>query len=49
MSNKNELLAEVVKRYHFHKSYVTENVLVREIAEKMCDIDLCEIWMLTQL
>lgn len=48
MRNKNELLAEVVKRYQFHKSYSTDDAFLGKIAETMCDIDLDEMWMLTQ-
>lgn len=48
MRSTNELLAEVVTRYLFHKNYVTENVFVKEAAEKMCDVELAEMWMLTQ-
>lgn len=41
-------LFEVVERYLFHKNYVTGNPITKEIAEKMCDIELSEMWMLTQ-
>ena len=42
-------LFEVVERYLFHKNYVTGNPIAKEIAEKMCDIELSEMWMLTQI
>ena len=41
-------LFEVVERFLFHKNYVTGNPIAKEIAEKMCDIELSEMWMLTQ-
>lgn len=46
--SKNELLIQVVERYLFHKNFATENPFVAEIAQKMCEIDVDEMWMLTQ-
>lgn len=48
MRTTDELLIEVVKRYLFHKNYVTENAFLKKIAEDMCDIEISEMWMLTQ-
>lgn len=47
-SKDNELLLKVVERYLFHRSYSTKNPFVAEMAQKMCDIELSEMWMLTQ-
>ena len=46
--DKNELLIKVVERYLFHKNYATDNPFVAEMAQKMCDLELHEMWMLTQ-
>ena len=53
MKNKNwlvEKLAAVVERFQFHREKVTaDNPVVSEFAEKMCEIDMYELWMLTQV
>lgn len=44
-----DLLISVVRRYLFHSRYKSSNQTVNEIYEMMADMDLDEIWMLTQL
>jgi hypothetical protein len=46
--SKNDLLIKVVERYIFHKNYKTDNPIVADIRDKMCDVELAEMWMLTQ-
>lgn len=49
MSREDMLLFEVVRRYFIHKEAVnSENTLVSEVAKRMCEIDMLEMWMLTQ-
>ena len=48
MQEKNKLLFKVVERYLFHKHYKTSNLYMKEIANKMCEIEIAEMWMLTQ-
>lgn len=49
MSREDMLLFEVVSRYFIHKEAAnSENTLVSEIAKRMCEIDMLEMWMLTQ-
>lgn len=45
---KNELLIQVVKRYFDHLNYATDDPFLGEIAKQMCEIELDEMWMLTQ-
>lgn len=49
MNRKNELLIRVVERYLFHKNYKTDKPEILKIVEKMCDIEITEMWMLTQI
>lgn len=46
----NNLLARVVERFLFHTKLATEaaNPVVEDGARKMCDIELWEMWTLTQ-
>lgn len=44
----NELLIRVVERYLYHKNYRTENTLVKEMQELIMDVEIAEMWMLTQ-
>lgn len=49
MSRTNELLFKVMERYQYHILKVNhENPIVAETARAMVDIDICELWMLTQ-
>ncbi len=43
-------LVRVVDRFLFHKKEAVENKnqFAREVAAKMCSIELSEMWMLTQ-
>ena len=45
----NNLLARVVERFIFHSGKAnSENPLISEYAVKMCDIEIWEMWALTQ-
>ena len=49
MSEKEiDMLSRVVERYLFHSNYTTNNPEFMRIAETMRDIELTEMWMLTQ-
>lgn len=48
MSRTQELLLRVVERYQYHKNFQSENPETEAMARKMCDIDLYEMWALTQ-
>lgn len=48
MSRTDQLLLKLVERYQFHKNYKTRNSDAAKLAQKMCDIELSEMWMLTQ-
>lgn len=49
MRNKEDLLADVVEGFLFHSQKAQSDIpIVRDIAKKMCDIEICEMWMLTQ-
>lgn len=44
-----ETLATVVERFQFHcKEAKADNSIISDLAEKMCEIELDEMWMLTQ-
>lgn len=44
-----EKITDVVGRFQFHKEKVkAENPIISEFAKKMCEIELYELWMLTQ-
>lgn len=45
---QNELLLQVAERYLYHSDYQTEDPYLAGIAEAMCDIEIDEMWMLTQ-
>lgn len=48
-SMTNDLLARVVERFIFHSGKAnSENPLISENAAKMCDIEIWEMWALTQ-
>ena len=48
MSRNDEMLFKVVERYLYHRDYKTDNPIVAEIAQSMREIDVDEMWMLTQ-
>lgn len=48
MTRQDELLFRVFERYMYHKSYVTDDPRLAELAKNMCDIEIAEMWMLTQ-
>lgn len=49
MSRENELLISVVERYLFHsKQAKSDNPMIRNVAKTMCDIEIWEMWALTQ-
>lgn len=50
MSQKErDLLISVVRRYKFHSTQKSTNETVNEIYEMLADMDLDELWMLTQM
>lgn len=50
MRNKlNELLFSTAQRRLFHSRYRSDNSTVNEIYELMADMDLDDLWMLTQM
>lgn len=45
----NEFLVRVVERFQFHLDKIkAENPLIAEAAAKMCEIEIWEMWVLTQ-
>lgn len=45
----NEVLSKVVDRFQFHSEKAkSENPIIAELAEKMCEIEIWEMWELTQ-
>ncbi len=45
----NELLAQVIERFQFHyKNTKSDNPIVASAATRMCDAEICEMYMLTQ-
>lgn len=45
----NELLARVVERFQFHSEKTkSDSPLVAETAKKMCEVEIWEMWALTQ-
>lgn len=48
MKRKNELLLNVVERYLFHTNYHSDNPILQQIAKHMSEIEIDEMWMLTQ-
>ena len=48
MSRKNELLIRVVERYMYQRDFKTDNPIVAEVASGMCELEIDEMWMLTQ-
>lgn len=46
----NELLAQVVERFQFHSSKTSsDNPFVAQIARDICEVELWEMWALTQV
>lgn len=45
---ENNLLAKVVERYQFHRNYKSDNISVHETLQKLCSIELYEMWVITQ-
>lgn len=48
MKRQNEMLIEVIERFLFHRNYQSDNPNIKELANKMADIEIAEMWMLTQ-
>lgn len=49
MNRKNELLFSVVERYLIHSEQIkSDNPVESIMARKMCDIEVWEMWVLTQ-
>lgn len=48
MNRNDEMLFKVVERYLYHRDYKTDNPIVAEMARSMCEIEIDEMWMLTQ-
>lgn len=45
----NEILAQVIERFHFHSGKAkSDNPLIAEMAAKMCEVEMWEMWALTQ-
>lgn len=45
----NDLLPQVIERFRFHHGQTkSDNPIVAEEAEKMCEIEIWEMWALTQ-
>lgn len=43
-------IADVVERFQFHKEKIrADNPIITEFAKKMCELELYEMWMLTQM
>lgn len=48
-SKTNELLAQVVERYLYHSQYAqSDKSMIKDMAQKMCEIEIWEMWTLTQ-
>lgn len=48
-SRTNDLLSRTVDRFLFHHEKTnSDNPIVAEMAEKICDVELWEMWTLTQ-
>lgn len=48
-SKTNELLAQVVERFLYHSQYVhSDKPITKDMAQKMCEIEIWEMWTLTQ-
>lgn len=46
----NELLAQVVERFRFHSLKTSsDNPIVAQIARDICEVELWEMWALTQI
>lgn len=49
MKTGEELLFEVIQRFLFHsEKKKSDNPVIREIANQMCDVEIWEMWVLTQ-
>lgn len=49
MKRNDELLLKVAERFLFHRDKAkSDNLVVAEVAKGMCEIEICEMWMLTQ-
>ncbi len=45
----NELLAQVIERFQLHcRDTKSDNPIVASVAKKMCEIEMWEMWVLTQ-
>lgn len=48
-SKTNEMLAQVVERFLYHFQYAQSNQsMIKDMAQKMCEIEIWEMWTLTQ-
>lgn len=48
LKGNNELLFHVIERYLFHKDFKSDNKGAVDMAATMCEIELYEMWVLTQ-
>lgn len=49
MRDRKEMLIGLAERYLYHKQKVNSDIpVVSDIARKMCEVDIAEMWMLTQ-
>lgn len=44
----NELLFRLIESYLHHKNFNTQNPEVKEMQEMIIDVDIAEMWLLTQ-
>lgn len=50
MRNRKEMLADVAERYLYHQQKVNSDLpVVSDVARKMCEVDIDEMWMFTQV
>lgn len=45
----NEILAQIIKRFRFHyENTKSDNPIIANAAMKMCEVEMWEMWALTQ-
>lgn len=49
MKTREELLFSVIENFMLHSTkQKSDNPVIRELANQMCDVDIWEMWVLTQ-
>lgn len=43
-----DAIYKVIERYLFHSGYKSDNPMLQDIAKSMADIEILEMWLLTQ-